>query len=107
MNTHKLFEHWKDVRVALYEALDKLDRHMLDFTPGPGLWSLKETICHIAGTEKGWFQYAVMRQLSGWEEAEFSAHDYASVEALKILLKEVHLDTESMFQPAPKEYSSP
>ncbi len=106
MQTVKLFTHWDEVRAGLFEALDKLDYQQLDFVPGPGLWSLKETICHIAETERGWFRYAVARQIGSWEEAEISPGDYASIETLKTLLIEVHADTQSMFQPDPEAFSA-
>jgi hypothetical protein len=50
MQTARLFKHWDEVRAGLIEALEKLDHRQLDFVPGPGLWSLKETVCHIAET---------------------------------------------------------
>ena len=106
MQTARLFKHWDEVRAGLIEALEKLDHRQLDFVPGPGLWSLKETVCHIAETERGWFRYAVARQLGSWEEAEISPGDFSSLDTLKSLLKAVHSDTEAMFQPDPDAFNA-
>jgi len=57
MNAKELFGHWNEVRTGLLAALDKLNDAQLDFTPCQGLWSLRETVVHIAGTEDGWLRY--------------------------------------------------
>jgi uncharacterized damage-inducible protein DinB len=97
MDLKKLFEHWNDVRSGLLSALDLLTDEQLAFTPREGLWSLGETVCHIAGAEEGWFRYVVTHELGGWDEADFQLQDYPTVEALKGLLVSVHDRTESMF----------
>jgi uncharacterized damage-inducible protein DinB len=52
MNAQQLYRYWGVVRAGLFEALDQLNDAQLDFKPGEGLWSLKETACHIAGAEE-------------------------------------------------------
>jgi uncharacterized damage-inducible protein DinB len=49
MNAKELFGHWNEVRNGLLAALDKLTDAQLDFKPREGLWSLRETVVHIAG----------------------------------------------------------
>jgi uncharacterized damage-inducible protein DinB len=97
MNAKELFGHWIDVRNGLFQALDKLTDAQLAFTPRQGLWSLHNTVCHIAGCEEGWFRYVVTHELNGWEEANFKATDYPTITALKTLLTEVHTRTETLF----------
>jgi uncharacterized damage-inducible protein DinB len=97
MNASEVFRHWIEVRNGLFQALDQLSDAQLDFQPRPGLWSLKETVCHIAGAEEGWFRYVVTQELTGWEEAEFPAANYPTGLAVKILLAEVHARTEAYF----------
>ena len=99
MNSQQLNQYWRTVRAGLFEALDQLHDAQLDFKPREGLWSLKETICHIAGAEEGWFRYIVSHELRGWEEAEFKASDYTTVAALKQLLSTVHERTEAFLIP--------
>jgi len=97
MNAQELFAHWRDVRQGLNQALDQLQNEQLAFRPREGLWSLRETVCHIAGTENSWFRCYVTRELSSWEEADFNPADYLGVEELKTLLAEVHARIEAMY----------
>jgi len=97
MNANELFKHWVDVRNGLFQTLDKLTDAQLDFRPREGLWSLKETVCHIASTEEGWFRYAVTHELPGWEAADFKASDYPTGVAVKMLLADVHARTQAYF----------
>jgi uncharacterized damage-inducible protein DinB len=97
MNAQELFAHWRDVRQGLYQALDLLTDEQLAFKPREGLWSLHETVCHIAGTEDGWFRIFVTHELAGWEGADYKAADYPEVGALKSLLAEVHARIEVMY----------
>jgi uncharacterized damage-inducible protein DinB len=100
VNVQEIYNHWRNVRAGLFEALDKLSDAQLDFKAGEGLWSLKETACHIAGAEEGWFRYIVTHEIKGWEEADFKATDYPTVVSIKRLLSEVHERTESFLFPA-------
>jgi uncharacterized damage-inducible protein DinB len=93
MNAKDMFGHWAEVRSGLFQALDQLRDEQLDFVPHPGLWSLRQTACHIAGAEEGWFRYIVTHELNGWDQADFNAADYPSVPALKGLLETVHART--------------
>jgi len=97
MKTRMLFKHWQDVRSGLLAALDKLNDSQLAFIPGEGLWSLHQTVLHIAGAEEGWFRYIVTHELSGWEEAEFQPADFPTLVEVKKLLAEVHERVEAMF----------
>jgi uncharacterized damage-inducible protein DinB len=92
MDSKALFHHWSEVREALFQALDCLSDAQLDFVPREGLWSLRETVCHIAGTEEGWFRYCVTREHPGWPD--YPARDYPTVASLKALLADVHARTE-------------
>ena len=96
MNAKSLFHYWSQVRQGLFEALDKLTDAQLDFVPHPGLWSLRETVCHIAGTEDGWLRYYAANR---WHEEEAQPHpqDYPTVADLKALLTKVHQETEAQF----------
>jgi uncharacterized damage-inducible protein DinB len=97
MQTQNLFKYWNDVRAVLYEAFDLITDEQLSFTPREGLWSLHETLCHIAGVEEGWFRYVVTREIGGWDEAEFNPADYPTRADLRVLLDRVHARTTAMF----------
>ena len=94
MNASTLFGYWTQVRQGLFDALDKLTDAQLDFVPHPGLWSLRETVFHIAGTEDGWLRYYTANR---WHEDSFKAQDYPTVADLKALLVKVHQETEAQF----------
>lgn len=94
MNSHGLFKHWNEVRSVLVAALDKINDGQLNFIPRPGLWSLRETVVHIAGTEDGWLRcYTANR----WNENPPQAVDYPTIETLKGLLAKEHAVTEAQF----------
>jgi uncharacterized damage-inducible protein DinB len=94
MNATELFQRWSEVRAGLVTALEKLADAQLDFTPRQGLWSLRETVVHIAGTEDGWLRsYTANR----WHENPPEARDYPTVESLKNLLAEAHARTQAQF----------
>lgn len=90
MKTTTLFHHWTEVRQGLTQALDSLTDAQLDFVPRPGLWSLRETVTHMAGTEDGWLRYCAFHVIDGWEEANYPPENYPTVASLKALLAEVH-----------------
>ncbi len=94
MNAQELFGHWNDVRAGLLEALDKLTDVQLNFTPRPGLWSLRETVVHIAGTEEGWLRYYAE---NCWHKDPVGAAAYPTVASLKELLAQTHAATEAQF----------
>jgi uncharacterized damage-inducible protein DinB len=96
MDATTLFSHWKDVRAGLVLALDKLTDAQLDFVPRAGLWSLRETVCHIAGAEEGWLRHYVTNA-PDWAAFGYAASNYPTVAALKALLAEVHARTEAQF----------
>jgi uncharacterized damage-inducible protein DinB len=97
MELSTLLKYWAEARKGLYEALDKLEDAQLDFTPREGLWSLRQTACHIAEAEEGWFRVQVTHELSDWRQAYYPAQRYPTVPALKALLAEVHARTERYF----------
>ena len=94
MNSAVLFGYWKQVRQGLVEALDMLTNAQLDFVPRQGLWSLRETVCHIAGTEEGWLRYYTANR---WHENPPQAADYPTIVSLKTLLAQQHAITEAQF----------
>ena len=96
MDTITLFTHWSQVRQGLLEALDKLADAQLGFKPKAILWSLGDTVRHIAEAENGWFRHVVTHELSNWEEAEFDPATAASLASLKALLAGVHANTENL-----------
>jgi uncharacterized damage-inducible protein DinB len=99
MDAMVVWKHWTQVREGLNTALDLLADDQLDFTPRAGLWSLRETVCHIATVEKGWFRYIITHEVSGWAEAEYPPASYPSVAALKALLAEEHARSVAYFLP--------
>jgi uncharacterized damage-inducible protein DinB len=94
VDAQELFRHWTDVRMGLSEALDKLTDLQLDFSPREGLWSLRETVVHLANTEDGWLRYYSANR---WHENTFQAADYPTIASLKTLLAEQHAVTEGQF----------
>jgi uncharacterized damage-inducible protein DinB len=72
------------------------DEH-LGFRPRESLWSLHETVCHIAGSEDGWFRCYVTHELSSWEEADYKAVNFPTISALRDLLSAVHARIEAMY----------
>ena len=94
MKAKEMFDRWNEVRNGLYTALDKLTNAQLDFKPREGLWSLRETVVHIAGTEDGWLRYYTANR---WHENPPLAADYPTIESLKSLLAEMHAITEKQF----------
>ena len=94
MKTGDLFNRWNEVRHGLLEALDKLKDSQLDFKPRENLWSLRETVVHIAGTEQGWLRYYAANQ---WHENAPQAIDYPTIGSLKDLLNREHSITENQF----------
>ncbi len=95
MNAQEMFKHWSEVRDELCQALDRLTDAQLDFIPHAGLWSLRETVCHIAGAEEGWFRYCATRERNEWPE--YPAAGYPTIASLKTLLTEVHNRTVQFF----------
>jgi len=95
MNASELFGHWRDVRQALYQALDLLNEEHLSFRPRDGLWSLREVVCHIAEVEEGWFRHNVTREHASW--VDLNPDDYPTIASLKTLLAEVHDRTEATY----------
>ena len=92
MQAIELLGHWAQVRKGLVAALDKLTDDQLDFVPHEGLWSLRETVVHIAGTEDGWLRcYTANR----WHQNPPQATDYPTIASLKALLAEQHAATEA------------
>ena len=92
MNAFELFGHWTSVRKGLYQALDLLADEQLDFVPREGLWSLGHVARHIANAEEGWFRHIVTGELEEWPR-DYTAADYPTVDAVKLLLQEVHSRT--------------
>lgn len=97
MNSQALFRHWNEVRSGLLAAMDNINDKQLDFTPRAGLWSLRETVVHIAGTEAGWLRCYTANRL---HENPPKAEDYPTVESLKVLLAKEHSVTEAQFSEA-------
>jgi uncharacterized damage-inducible protein DinB len=94
MNSQELFMHWNEVRSGLLAALEKINDEQLNYIPRPGLWSLRETVVHIAGTEDGWLRcYTANR----WHVNPPQAVDYPTIESLKGLLEKEHAVTEAQF----------
>jgi uncharacterized damage-inducible protein DinB len=94
MNAQEMFTRWNKVRQGLLDALDKLSDEQLDFTPRAGLWSVREIVVHIAGTEDGWLRhYAANR----WHENLLKPADYPTRASLKTLLDEQHAVTTVQF----------
>jgi uncharacterized damage-inducible protein DinB len=87
MDSNELFARWMDVRSGLYEALVKIKDEQLDFRPREGLWSIRETAVHIAGTEDGWLRYYTLNR---WHENPPNAKDYPTIDSIKSLLSENH-----------------
>jgi uncharacterized damage-inducible protein DinB len=85
----EMFDHWAEARNSLYTALESLSDDQLAFTPGPGFWSPRETVCHIAGVEGGWVAIAA-GEFDGWERWDFQTAGYPTPAALRSLLAEVH-----------------
>ncbi len=98
MNTKQLFEYWAAVRQGLLEALGMLSDKQLDYRPREGLWTLRETVVHLAGTEDGWLRYYTQNR---WHESEPRAEDYATIGSLKTLLDEMHQRTLEQFASDP------
>jgi uncharacterized damage-inducible protein DinB len=94
MNAKQLFGYWNDVRDGLLAALDKLIDSQLDFRPREGLWTLRETVVHMAGTEDGWLRYYALNR---WHENIPQAPDYPTIASLKALLAEMHERTLKQF----------
>lgn len=94
MDAKELFGHWNEVRGGLLAALDKLTDAQLDFTPRAGLWTLRETVVHIAGTEDGWLRHYTANR---WHEHPPLAADYPTIASLKELLAQQHTATEAQF----------
>ena len=92
MNAFELFGHWTSVCKGLYQALDLLADEQLDFVPREGLWSLGHVARHIANAEEGWFRHIVTGELEEWPR-DYTAADYPTVDAVKLLLQEVHSRT--------------
>jgi uncharacterized damage-inducible protein DinB len=101
MQYQTLLDHWNEVRAGLYQAMGQLRDDQLSFTPQPGLWTLHQRLCHIATAEEGWFRYMALREISGWDEADFMPADYPSLSALRDLLERVHARTDAMFAAQP------
>ena len=94
MNAKELFGYWKDVRNGLYAALDLLTDAQLDFKPREGLWTIRETVVHMAGTEDGWLRYYAANR---WHENIPQSEDYPTIASLKALLAEMHNRTLAQF----------
>jgi len=92
VNAFELFGHWTSVCKGLYQALDLLADEQLDFVPREGLWSLGHVARHIANAEEGWFRHIVTGELEEWPR-DYTAADYPTVDAVKLLLQEVHSRT--------------
>ena len=98
MDASETLKRWGEVRAGLVSALDLLSEAQLDFTPRAGLWSLRETVVHIADTEDGWLRYYTANR---WHDQSFEPTNYPSVASLKALLAEVHAVTLQQFAKDP------
>ena len=101
MNAEELFERWSEVRAGLIAGLDQLSDAQLAYTPRQGLWSLREIVVHIAGTEDGWLRYYTANRRP---ENPPRAIDYPTVESLKSLLAKVHTRTQVQFAQNPDSF---
>ncbi len=90
MRAIEQFGHWAEVRRDFLRAVDCLSDDELGFVPREGLWSAGEVICHVAGAEDGWMQWARGEASDG---VEYRASDYPTVGAIKGLLARVHEPT--------------
>ncbi len=103
MNANEFFGHWVEARQGLLQALDLLKDAHLDFTPREGLWSLRETLVHIASAEDGWFRYGVERSNQSWDETGIERASYPTVESVRKLLIDVHQKTEDFLSRVPED----
>ena len=94
MEAKVLLNHWNTVRDGLLDALGKINNAQLDFRPRDGLWSLRETVVHIAGTEQGWLRFYTANK---WHENEPQAENYPTIESLTRLLEKEHTETGMQF----------
>jgi uncharacterized damage-inducible protein DinB len=98
MDAKTLIKYWNEVRSGLFAALDKISDEQLDFKPRQELWSLRETVVHIAGTEDGWLRHYTANK---WHDNIPQAGDYPTVASLKALLNHFHAITEEQFSKDP------
>lgn len=98
MKTATIFKRWNQVRSGLLEALGKLSDDQLGFTPRQDLWSLGETVFHIADTEESWLRFFAMNK---WFENKQTAADFPTIDSLKSLLAQTHATTEKQFSENP------
>jgi uncharacterized damage-inducible protein DinB len=94
MSIAKLSYYWKRVREDLLATIDKFDDQDLSFVPYEGAWSVGELMLHIAHEEEIEILHGIMRELKDWP-SEHRREDYATVEAIKSLLTQVHIRTEA------------
>jgi uncharacterized damage-inducible protein DinB len=94
MNANELLGYWNTVRAGLMDAMGKINDSQLDFKPREGLWSLRETVVHIAGTEPGWLRFYTANK---WHEGQPQAADYPTIKSIKALLDQEHAETETQF----------
>jgi uncharacterized damage-inducible protein DinB len=89
MDLAYLISHWRSVRAALLETVDKLADAELDFQPYSGAWTVRALLLHIAQEERGEFAYGIMRGLPDFP-SEYPVDAYPTVAAIQALLAEVH-----------------
>lgn len=94
MDAQTTFQRWQEVRDGLMSALDLLQDSQLDFKPHPGLWSVRETVVHLAGTEEGWLRWYTANK---WHPGLADLGQFPSVASLKKLLVDIHQQTLAQF----------
>ncbi len=95
MNAQSILTHWQEVRQGLFAALDRVSDEQLDFSPAPGLWTMRQVLVHIANVEEAWFRLDVNREPADLGLGERRPEDYPTVASIKDLLTRVHEWTES------------
>ncbi len=87
-----LLSNWHRIRSKLIETIDCFQDVDLSYSPGEGLWTVQELMIHIAHEEKGEVGFGIMGQYQEWPP-EYTSSDCETIEAIKVLLTEVHAHT--------------
>jgi uncharacterized damage-inducible protein DinB len=97
MKLQHLMSHWQGIRADLLETIDKFNDQELSFVPYGGAWSVGQILRPIAHEEEIEIHYGLTRQTTEFPP-EYGAQDYATVEAIKALLAEVHGRTQAYLE---------
>ena len=97
MSVEMVRSNWRRIRSKLLETIDCFHDDDLEFSPAPGLWTVRELMLHIAHEEEIEVNYGIAQDVPDFP-SEFNPADYKTIDSVKAVLNEVHERTLAYLQ---------